>query len=84
MRPRDVRQLLQDIQVCIRDIEGMTAAMDYHQYANAKVIRLAVERQFITIGEAIRRTRAVSSEIRTRIDDALRITGFRNFLVNTT
>lgn len=82
MRPRSIRQLLQDIQLCVRDIEDLTNGFTFQQYVSTKAVRLAVERQFISIGEAISRLKRVSGESRSRIDEAISITRFRNFLVH--
>ena len=82
MRPRSVRQLIQDIQLCIRDIQELTYGFTFQQYVSTKAVRLAVERQFISIGEATARLKRASRDTRSRIERAISITQFRNFLVH--
>ena len=82
MKQRDVRQLLWDIQISISDIEELTEGFTFERYENTKAVRFATERLFITIGEAIYRMKGASEEARQRITDAIRIAGFRHFLVH--
>ena len=79
---RDVRLLLTDILECNVKIAAFTAGFTLDAYRSHDLVRSAVERQFITIGEAIRRLRYVSGETTGRIDRAIAISGFRNVLVH--
>ena len=71
-----------DVQTSIALIHRFTAEASLEHYEQDDLMRSAVERHFITIGEAIRRMRYVSGEVARRIDDAVRISGFRNILVH--
>lgn len=82
MKPLSARQLIQDIQLCIHDILELTAGFTFHQYVSTKAVRLSVERQLITIGEALNRLKRVSGDTKSRIDRTMGISSFRNFLVH--
>ena len=82
MRPRDLRQLLEDVQKAIEKIERFTEGVSLEQYKGSEIVRSAVERNFITIGEAFARMKASSGEAVNKIDHAVRISNFRNFLVH--
>ena len=82
MRPRELRLLLQDIRDGIQDIQEFTHSLDFEGYGRDKLVRRGVEREFIIIGEAVRRIHDVSEDVSRRIDEAIKIAGFRNFLVH--
>ena len=63
----DVRALLYDIQNAIFRIEKYVAGMNYADYEKNEMARDAVERNFIIVGEAIRRMRLLESHIVERI-----------------
>jgi len=48
---RDAAILL-DIVNAVRDIEGFVDGVDFLEFANDKMLRYAVERQLIVVGEA--------------------------------
>lgn len=78
----DTNSLLFDIvEGCLR-IEEFTASIDFAEYESSDLIRSAVERQFINIGEAINRLKGVDEEAYSAIPDASRIEAFRNVLVH--
>ena len=79
---REVRLLLQDIAGAITKIDSFTSGFTFETYTKDDRTRSAVERQFIIIGEAIRRIHHQSAEASQRIDNAIRIAGFRNILVH--
>lgn len=79
---RDVRALIEDIQRCISEIEEFTQGIQFETYDEVVIIQKATEREFITIGEAIRRMHQVSGEVSARIENAIAVSGFRNFLVH--
>ena len=50
--------------------------MTFEQYEATLIARMAVERRFITIGEAIARMKGSSEDASARIDHAVLISGF--------
>jgi uncharacterized protein with HEPN domain len=79
---RDVRAFLSDIKQAGRDIIDFTAGSTFDQYAANKMMRMAVEREFSIIGEAIARARLTFPEVMDKIGSAQMIVGFRNRLVH--
>lgn len=79
---RDVRAYLSDIELAGKDIVDFTADSTFEQYAENKMLRMAVEREFSIIGEAIVRARTTFPEVMERIGSAQLIVGFRNRLVH--
>ena len=63
----------------LSEFTGSRSAADYE---SDRMLRLAVERLFIIIGEAVSRLRAVDPEAAARIPDAAQIVAFRNQLVH--
>ncbi|MXZ49487.1 MAG: hypothetical protein F4073_08155 [Rhodobacteraceae bacterium] len=53
----DARVLLEDIITCSEDILKETSAHDFASYTSDKILKSAVERWFITIGESLKRIR---------------------------
>ena len=47
--------LLLDIVTVVRKIEGFVEGVDYLEFANDRMLRYALERQLIVVGEAARR-----------------------------
>ncbi len=64
------------------EIQAFTAQMTLEDYTRDKVLRLAVERSFEIIGEAMRRIRDEAPDVASRIAQATRIIGFRNVLIH--
>ena len=79
---RDLRAYLSDIEQAGQDIVDFTAGSSLEQYATNKMMRMAVEREFSIIGEAIVRAREGFPEIMDKIGSAHAIVGFRNRLVH--
>lgn len=50
---RDPRALLSDVEQAAQDILGFTQNVTLEQYSANKMMRMAVEREFSIIGEAI-------------------------------
>lgn len=82
MQPREIRLLVEDVQKAIAKIERFTKGMSLQEYKDDELVRNAVERNFITIGEAFARMKYTSEEAKGKIDNAVRISNFRNFLVH--
>ncbi|MFM8277805.1 MAG: DUF86 domain-containing protein [Cyanobium sp.] len=59
-------------------IGDAVAAIRFVDYCKSRLIRAAVEREFITIGEALKNLSRIDSGLFFRIDQAPRIISFRN------
>ncbi len=81
MQPESVK-LLEDILEAGETIREIVAGKSIEDYRNEKVTRLAVERCFEIIGEAMRRLADRDPPIAARISDYARIIAFRNVLVH--
>ena len=79
---RDVRALIYDIQHSIASIEGYLEGVSFEFYADNEMLRDATERNFITIGEAIRRMRLLGEDVSSRMRDIAGAADFRNILVH--
>jgi uncharacterized protein with HEPN domain len=73
--------LLLDIVNAVRDIEGFVEGVDFPGFANDKMLRYAVERQLIVIGEAARRLSDTLKETIRSVPWAA-IIGLRNILAH--
>jgi uncharacterized protein with HEPN domain len=79
---RDTRVLL------MTDVESADAIADavegisFAEYCNSRLIRAAVEREFITIGEALKNLSRIDGDLFSSIDAAPRIISFRNKLTH--
>ena len=56
--------------------------ISFDDYCKSRLIRAAVEREFITIGEALNNLSRIDSDVFARIDQAVRIISFRNKLTH--
>lgn len=79
---RDPRVLLMTVVESADAIADAVAAIRFDDYCNSRLIRAAVEREFITIGEALNNLSRVDSSLFARIDQAPRIISFRNKLTH--
>ena len=82
MRRRDVRVYLYDIVQAASNLQEFTRDRTLADYEESLMLRSAVERQFITIGEALNQALRISPELGQRISNAQRIIGFRNRLIH--
>jgi uncharacterized protein with HEPN domain len=73
---------LEDIREAGQTVIQATAGLTLDDYLRDKVLRLAVERSFEIIGEALRRLDERDHETASKITDFKRIIGFRNILVH--
>lgn len=78
----EARKRLWDIAAAGRAILNWTAKTASDEYARSQLLRSAVERQLIIIGEALRAAVLVESSLGAEITDASKIVGFRNVLVH--
>lgn len=60
--PREWRIRIADMLDCIAAIRSYTHGLDFAAFADNRMLREAVERNFITIGEAVRHVPAAISE----------------------
>ncbi len=75
-------KLLEDIRQAIEAIRHYCRARSYEEFASDRLLRSAVEREFIIIGEALIRIRDQSADLFGKIPDVRRIIGFRHVLVH--
>src|SRR5437016_2051722 len=81
MQP-DVEERLRDIVEAGESIRRMTAGVSFDEYKRAEIRRFAVERQLITVGEALSVALQIDPTLRDRITEARNIVDFRNMLVH--
>ena len=79
---RDPRVLLLDIDRAAEKIAGYIEGMDVAAYVASAGVQDQLERNFITIGEALNWLSLVSPELSGRIPNAKGIIGFRHKLVH--
>ena len=80
--PRSREAYLADIIDACDTIDLALTGVDTSRYLSDRVIRSAVERQFITIGEAVASLTRIDPEFASRITQARLIVGFRNRLTH--
>lgn len=80
---RDTKTFLEDIRIAVLLIVEMTTGRSLELYREDRMLKSAVERQFITIGEALRAIEKLDSVIAMRFSKRSRIIGFRNLLVHS-
>src|SRR5437016_1715247 len=76
------RNRLWHVATACRTIQGWTREKDLNDYLASPIVRAAVERQFIVIGEALRQAVELDRAIDAHVTDVPSIVGFRNFLVH--
>jgi len=81
MQP-DPRKFLFDAQQAAAGIVMFAAGKTVADYKSDLMLRLAIERQFEIIGEALTRLRKTDPSILQRITEHDRIIGFRNVLIH--
>jgi len=80
--PRDKRAYLADVIDSCQAIEAAIAGIELPAYQSDRLIRSAVEREFIIIGEALSALSRRAPETFAKISDARRIIDFRNQLTH--
>ncbi|MBM4066761.1 MAG: DUF86 domain-containing protein [Planctomycetes bacterium] len=73
--PFDIKQACDEIKKFIQD-------MSFEEYSRNSMVKAAVERKFLVIGEAMARLKREHPEIIDKITDHEKIIGFRNVLVH--
>ena len=79
---RDTRAYLSDIIEACEAVEQALAGMDLASYGRSRLVRSAVEREFIIVGEAMVALSQLSPDLFARITHARRIIDFRNQLAH--
>lgn len=79
---RDERAYLNDIIEACAAIERALSGVDLATYRADRLVRSAVEREFIIVGEAVAALSRVSPQAFARITHARRIVDFRNQLTH--
>jgi len=82
MPRRDARALLEDIIAASDAVTEMVRDRTLESYTGDFVIRSAVERQLIIVGEAVARVRDQDRALADRLGPVESIVGFRNILVH--
>lgn len=81
MQPKTLK-ILEDIREAATFIRSVTASESAGGYAQNRLLRFAVERNFEIIGEAIRRLEHLTPGTAQRITNHRRIVAFRNTLIH--
>lgn len=79
---RDVRTHLFDIVENCRRINEFVGTMSFESYERNELVKSAVERRFINVGESLSRLKQTDLKMFGMIVDANRIVGFRKVLVH--
>ena len=79
---RDLNTHLFDIVENCKRIGEFVGAMNFEAYSSDELVKSAVERRFINIGESLSRLKQIDLIIFGKIANAQRIVGFRNVLVH--
>jgi uncharacterized protein with HEPN domain len=80
--PRDLSAYLQDILDATYAINDVMRGVSLEHYRATRSIRSSVEREFIIIGEALRRISALDEELFDSISNSRAIIDFRNLLTH--
>jgi uncharacterized protein with HEPN domain len=78
----DLKAYLYDICEASNQIIEFTRGLSFEKYAANDLVKAAVERKFVTIGEVMMRIKREYPETLERISSHYRIIGFRNVLVH--
>ena len=80
--PRDIRAYLADALEACDAISRAVEELDFQAYQDTRLIRSSVEREFITIGEALLALHRLSAQTFASITQSRRIVDFRNQLTH--
>jgi uncharacterized protein with HEPN domain len=78
----DPKAYLFDIQQACDEIKEFTHGMSFEEYIHNAMVKAAVERKFLVIGEAMTKLKKEHPEILKKITDHEKIIRFRNVLVH--
>jgi uncharacterized protein with HEPN domain len=79
---RDLSAYLQDVLDACNSIEDVMSGISLDEYRSKRAVRSAVEREFIIIGEALRRVNALDERRFSSISNSRAIVDFRNLLAH--
>lgn len=79
---RDLNTHLFDVVENCKRIHEFAGKMDFQAYSRDELVKSAVERWFINIGESLSRLKQIDIITFGKIAEAQRIVGFRNVLVH--
>ncbi len=82
MLPPRVAKYLLDILEATEMAKRLAAGLSFEEYVRQDAVRLAVEREFITIGEALAQLQKLEPDVVAHISHVREIIGFRNILVH--
>lgn len=82
MRPRDVRVYLLDALAATEEIIAIRKQVGANELRDNRIVRAAVERHLITIGEALHKALALDDSLEDRVPHLHAIVGLRNRLVH--
>ena len=71
-----------DIKRACNEIKEFTRDVSFEEYSRNSLVKAAVERKFLVIGEAMKRLQREHPDILNKITDHDKIIGFRNVLVH--
>lgn len=80
--PRDLRKTCFDILQAVEEIERFTTGKTLADYQTNRMLKLAVERDYEIIGEALRRMEIDFPDEFLTVSDGRRIIDFRNILAH--
>lgn len=78
-----IKALLHDIKQAIDLIDRFSASKSFEDYAGDPMVRSAIERQFVIIGEALSQMMRLEPAIAAEIGEHRRIIALRNILVHS-
>jgi uncharacterized protein with HEPN domain len=81
MRP-EIAKYLHDVRDAAVLVEDFTRGKSFAEYETDSMLRAAVEREFITIGEALAQASKLEPDLSQHITAFAQIVGFRNVLVH--
>ena len=79
---RDLSAYLQDILEACNSIQDVMSDVSLEEYRRKRAVRSAVEREFIIIGEALRRVSSLDETLFCSISNSRAIVDFRNLLAH--
>lgn len=80
--PRDPRMLLEDMRLALDAVEAFTQGRSEADLHEDAMLRAAVERQFIIVGEALAQLAHHAPEHAAQIHESRKVIAFRNVLVH--
>lgn len=78
----DAIAFLEDIRISAQDAILFSVGLDLESYRNAEIVRAAVERKLMIVGEALAQLAKVAPEIAQKLPEWRAIIAFRNIIVH--